>query len=553
MTLWRWALAVGLILLIALPLVRPFADAGDALTADWSADDAPRLAQLFLHTSLLVVGVSASALPLGVFLAVLLVRTDLTLRRVFLGAVLVYLFLPVPLQVSAWQAIFGNDGLLPLWWWGNAPGRAWTAGLIPAVWVHACAGLPWVVLIVGAGLRNVERELEEDALLSHSYSWALWHVTLPRCRGSILAAALWLALYTAADVSVTDMFLVPTFAEEIHTRFTLGGGTGLAQALILSVPYLVGVLGLLFWLVPSFSKHIPSLQLSFAEPARFPLRRRALWFTVASFLCVIVFVLPLFGLLWKLGFAGRAWSLGHAAQQFASVVRLYGLDVLLHICVAALTAFVTVALAWLAARLAQSSPIFGILLLALCGLALATPAPVAGIGLKETIFDLVQRWFGTASPAEASEPGLWARLLYNGPSPLPLIWAHCIRFFPVALAIVWPAVRLVPQELRDLVRLERCGLWTELRHVLWPYTARAFCAAVAVVVALSLGEIGASARVETPGWENFAKLIFDRMHYGIDANVAALSLLLLGEILVLLAVGNSLWKVVVSKFRSVRV
>ncbi|MCI0380370.1 MAG: hypothetical protein L0215_22525, partial [Gemmataceae bacterium] len=522
MTLWRWALAAGLILLIAWPLMRPFADAGDALTADWSADDAPRLVQLLLHTSLLVLCVLASALPAGVFLATLLVRTDLNLRRVILSAVLVYLFLPVPLQVSAWQAVFGNDGLLPLWWWGNAPGRPWTAGLLPAIWVQACAGLPWVVLIVGAGLRNVERELEEDALLSRSYGWVLWQVTLPRCRGSILTAALWLAIYTAADVSVTDMFLVPTFAEEIHTRFTLGGGAGLAQALFLSIPYLAALLGMLFWLVPSFSKHIPSLQLSFAEPARFPLRRRALWFTVAAFLCAIVFVLPLFGLLWKLGLAGRAWSFGYAAQQLVSVIRLYGLDVLLHLSVAAFTAITTVALAWLAARLAQGSATLGTLLLALCGLALAMPAPVAGIGLKETIFDVVVRWFG-ANPAEQSEPGLWARLLYNGPSPLPLIWAHLIRFFPVALAIVWPAMCLVPQELRDLVRLERGSFWTELHHVFWPYTARAFFAAIAVVAALSLGEIGASARVETPGWENFAKLIFDRMHYGIDANVAALS------------------------------
>ena len=47
------------------------------------------------------------------------------------------------------------------------------------------------------------------------------------------------------------------------------------------------------------------------------------------------------------------------------------------------------------------------------------------------------------------------------------------------------------------------------------------------VTELSLGEVGAGARVETPGWETFTKLIFDRMHYGVDTNVAALALVLL--------------------------
>jgi len=36
--------------------------------------------------------------------------------------------------------------------------------------------------------------------------------------------------------------------------------------------------------------------------------------------------------------------------------------------------------------------------------------------------------------------------------------------------------------------------------------------------------------VETPGWETFAKLLFDRMHYGVDTNVAALALVLLAGI-----------------------
>jgi ABC-type spermidine/putrescine transport system permease subunit II len=71
------------------------------------------------------------------------------------------------------------------------------------------------------------------------------------------------------------------------------------------------------------------------------------------------------------------------------------------------------------------------------------------------------------------------------------------------------------------------------------------------VTALSLGEIGAAARVETPGWETFAKILFDRMHYGVANDVAALGLLLLAGV----AMTAGLWgliRVVVCVSRSQR-
>ena len=146
------------------------------------------------------------------------------------------LFIPVPLIVSAWQALIGSDGYFPMWFWGANMDRPWSAGLIPAIWVQALAGLPWVILIVGIGLSSVESALEEEALLAADPWRVLWRVTLPRCRGTIAAAALWLGLQVAADISVTDVLLVPTFAEEIHTQFTMGGKDALARTLLIALP-----------------------------------------------------------------------------------------------------------------------------------------------------------------------------------------------------------------------------------------------------------------------------------------------------------------------------
>ena len=114
--------------------------------------------------------------PLGTAAAVLLYRTDLPFRRTFRFLTLLALFVPLPLFTSGWQAVLGSGGWLPLAWWNpprpgadsaTAPGGVWAPwgqGIGSAVWIHAAAALPWVILVVGLGLSGVERDLEEDAL-----------------------------------------------------------------------------------------------------------------------------------------------------------------------------------------------------------------------------------------------------------------------------------------------------------------------------------------------------------------------------------------------------
>jgi iron(III) transport system permease protein len=64
--------------------------------------------------------------------------------------------------------------------------------------------------------------------------------------------------------------------------------------------------------------------------------------------------------------------------------------------------------------------------------------------------------------------------------------------------------------------------------VVWPLCrGAAFRAAVAVAV-LCLGEVVASKLVQPPGRQSFAQQLFNEMHYGADATVAAMSLVQIG-------------------------
>jgi ABC-type Fe3+ transport system permease subunit len=84
--------------------------------------------------------------------------------------------------------------------------------------------------------------------------------------------------------------------------------------------------------------------------------------------------------------------------------------------------------------------------------------------------------------------------------------------------------------LRDAARVDGAGPWQELRHLIWPLAAGPCLRAGLAVAVLAMGELGASKLVETPGSQTFAHEVFNLMHYGITADVAALCLLLLAVV-----------------------
>jgi ABC-type spermidine/putrescine transport system permease subunit II len=65
------------------------------------------------------------------------------------------------------------------------------------------------------------------------------------------------------------------------------------------------------------------------------------------------------------------------------------------------------------------------------------------------------------------------------------------------------------------------------------------------VMVLSLGEIAAGKLAATPGSLTFAMEVFDRMHYGVSNDLAALCLILLAGVLLggcLFAVAGWWWR-----------
>jgi iron(III) transport system permease protein len=522
----RWRLAVTLVLafLVALPLVWPAPGAVDP--AAWPGlTTLARLLALGRTTLVLVALTLSLALPAGVVLALLLERTDLPGRRLAALLLLATLFVPLPLFTSAWQVVLAR--LHELW---NPPSEwsPWLHGLLLAAWIHAAAGLPWVVLLTAYGLRGVERDLEEDAMMMMSPAGVIRRVSLPRSSVMIAAAALWVALQTAGEITVTDLMQVRTIAEEVYTQFVApevgAAGDPRSRAVAASFGQVILTVGLILLLAQHAERWVPRGGVQLRPAVVVPLGRwRWPLAMVVGALLLALTAVPLAGLLWRAGLIGAPpeWSLPSLLGQMIRTTRADGVRVVQTTAVAVLSGCLCAALALVACWLARESRWFRVLLLVLLAVAWSMPGPVIGLGLKGVIGFLL----------DATHSHLLRFLLWDGPSYLPLVWVYQIRFLPFAAAFLWPVVRLLPNPMFEAARLDGAGPRQELLGLVAPMVWPAWWRTALAAAILSLGELSAGKMVSTPGAQSYSELIWAEMHYGVTPNLAAQCLLLLVVVL----------------------
>jgi ABC-type spermidine/putrescine transport system permease subunit II len=167
-------------------------------------------------------------------------------------------------------------------------------------------------------------------------------------------------------------------------------------------------------------------------------------------------------------------------------------------------------------------------------LCMALPGPVRGFSAKaffSWLCDLEERMAGRNAPLQI--------LLYDGPSVLPVIWVHIIKFLPIALALQYSLYRAIPPAILETARLEGVSKSWRLRKITWPQVRSGFFLGILAISLLSFGEVSTGKIVETPACTPFSQELFNQMHYGVSTTVVALSLMQIG-MLSLLYVGSLL-------------
>lgn len=497
-----------------------------------------RTGRLALETIKLVGLTELIALPPGIAVGLIVFRTDAWGRRALLILVGASLFVPMPLHALAWLGSFGNMRQSQAL--GSGP---ILAGLPGAAFVHAMAALPWVAIVAGVGMRTVERDLEEAAMLDMSAWRVILRVTLRRSLGAIAGAALAVAVLTASDMTVTDLLQVRTFAEEAYLRGQLGQGQGAAAASV-ALPMLVTLGVLIFFaaraILSAEPERLPSADVA-SEP--FALGRWRVPAGVASWLTLGTLAgLPIYGMIWRAGRVGRLgevrrWSiraLGHtlgaawtdltAATDGGSFFESLDSRPLIGTLLwASLGALATVALAWPLAWYARESRLWRGIAATSAALALAAPGPVAGVALKLAYF-----------------PIPWVH-----DTPAILVLAYVLRTFPYALLILWPAAAGIASEHIDSARVDGLSSWGRARRITLPMSRPALAAAFLAAFVLAIGELPSAYFVAPPGHDPLARLVWGMLHAGVESHLAGIGLILVLGVSVLgvgaaLAVGRSM-------------
>jgi iron(III) transport system permease protein len=535
-------LALVLTLLIGVPLAVPL---GNLLLQPqaWQAwTERDRVLSLLQNTAFLIGGTLLLTLPVGIALAALLYRTDLPARSYFRFLIVLTLFIPLPLFASAWQAVLGTGGLLPFSIWNSVRqaeisqgGMVWTPwgqGMGSAIWIHSLAALPWVVLLVGLGLRAVEPELEEDALTVVNSRRVLTRVSLRRASAAIAIATVWIALQVSTEITVTDLMQIRTYAEEVYTQMVApdplrGGASGETRALAVTLPVSCLFVAILLTVGTAGAARLSQgLSQSRLSPTFSLGQARWFWFAILVLTTTFYLGLPLLALVWRAGalVGNSRWSARVLALHLQRAVVGEGRLVVTSLITAAITGMLTVSLALLATWCARRCRWFLVSLLLLSAAAWSWPGPVVGLGLKAVLKFLVDHF---------DSPFL-AGLLWHGPSLVPIIWVEIIRFFPFAVAMLWPAYQLMPVDLLEAGQLDGARPSQELLGIVVPLMAGPLVRTMLAVAVLSLGELGASKLVSTPALPSYAGELFSQMHYGVTNDLAARCLLL---VLIVAAVG----------------
>ena len=485
-----------------------------------------RLQGLLVNSMLLTGGALLISLPIGTLLAIAIAKTSVLGGKWLERLTIVMLFVPLYVQATAWQATLGQGGWL-------ADG-GWLTGWAGAIWIHGVAAVPWMVLFVAATLRKVPREQEEEALQDTAAWHVLIRVSLRHALAGLLAAALWVAVICCSEITVTDLFQVRTFAEEIYTAASLGtlDGVVVETADQVDVPRFVrheiwlGTLSIVLLAVAALTAiwmWVPVIE--FVSPSSdwvWRLRGGRVALSAGVWLIAALVVgLPMAGLLGKAGAritpvdggVVRDWSPAKAASLIIGSPwehrRELGWSVAIGAVATAGAVSIAIFVGWaLRTRKLPAGP--AALLLAL---GFAIPGPLLGVWLIRCL---------NHPPDSLLAPLTWC---YDHTILAPVL-AQFLRALPLAVLILAVQLASVPQDVLDSAKSEGAGWWRQLSSVAlpncWPSVAAAGCLAMIV----SLGDLAATLLVVPPGVSPLSVRIFGLLHYGAEDRVSALCLML---------------------------
>jgi iron(III) transport system permease protein len=474
--LWLAALPVGAVLLLPLAWV-----ADQASSAGWHQAlhllRLPHVSELLGNTIELVALVTPLCAVIGAGAAWLLERTDLPCRRFW--AVLLALPLAVPEFVNGYAWVGLDDRV---------------HGLTGAVLVSTLSYYPLVMLPAMASLRRSDTALEDVARSQGLRSHAVFaRVTLPQLRLALLGGGLIIALHLMAEYGAFALLGFRTFTTEIYAEYQLGFDA--ASSAVLSL-VLVAFCLLLLGAEAGLQGRTPPTGEIAATRRRSRLGLRAVPALLAlGTLAALALGVPIGALVYWL-IVGSSTTLP-SSSILAAAVSTVGLG----LAAALVTTLAAIPVVVLAVRYPTR---LAHLLERSTYLARAMPGLIIALALA---YFAVRHAFA----------------LYQ--SPVLLVTAYAVLFFPLALIAIRPSVAQASIRLEETARSLGQSPIAVFRRVTLPLIAPGLAAAVSIVFLSSVTELTATLVLRPTGTETLATRFWTYstgLAYGAAAPYAAL-------------------------------
>lgn len=507
-----WALPY--LLVVVTPLVAVVA-AVDPTTLRETMTN-PRYLRLLTNSALVATVAAVTAAALGLVLSLVTEQLSFPGRRLVRTLTPGPLLIPPTLTVVAWVFVLGPALARDLLYNTVAAGVLLGSGLMPLVAVPT-----------SLALARLDPRLLEAARMTRPVHSASLRLTLGLVRTPMLGGALLTFALAATEHAALSFVFLDTAAGEVATR--MGGEFDAAGAAAAALPLCI-LAGLAALAERLLDRRGPAAALDPGGDAPLPRPRvitmplRGLAFLAGILALTPGLLLPVIYLLWmSLSSAGawtRAWDVGGEPLLRSLTLGAGAASLALVVCVP------------LAAALYQRRGMVVSLTETVALLPLAAAGAVVGTGLIAIWNHPAPGWLPAwASPAE---------LVYDRLGVL--VHATVARFAPLALLVLLAATRRISSDQLDAARLCGLGLTRRAIHVALPHCWQALLGAWLLVFALAAGEISATALVMPPGRETLPLTLFNLLHFGRDADVAAMSLLLVGAVLLPLIIALPLWR-----------
>lgn len=530
MPYWR-VVAYGSAALVLMPLLVLLISWQSVDTVIWGHLLQTQMLQLIGNTLMLVAGVGAGVILLGVSLGWLTSMCEFPGRRWLDWALM------LPFAIPAYVLAFVMIGLLDFAGPLQTLLRSWLGNDFRMVSIRSTGGViivlvlvfyPYVYLLARSAFMAQGRGLMEAARVLGQTPWqGFTKIALPMARPAIGAGAALAIMETLADFGAVSVFNYDTFTTAIYKTwygfFSLQTATQLASVLLLFV-----FLALLAERRAQGSRRFPGVDRP-RPGAIYRLRGPKAW--LASGYCVLVlsiaFIIPVIQLLYWLLEGGMA----HLDSRYWSLIR----NTLL---LGAMAAALTVSLAVLLALARRLQPIRRIrTAVAVANLGYALPGSVLAVGIMfafswidNTLLIPFRGWLGVEQPAPLLLGSLFALLL-----------AYLIRFMAVAYGPVDTSLARIRPSLPEAAQSLGQSGWAVLRRIYLPLLLPGILSAGLLVFVDVLKEMPATLLMRPFGWDTLAVRIHGLTTEGNwqRAALPALTLVLVGLLPVIVLIRRS--------------